>query len=296
MTFFDAHNHLQDDRFLGRQAELIAAAAAVGVEEMMVNGACAADWLTVARLASAHSRVRPSFGWHPWYLQEMPTSDPGLLRALLEAHPEAAVGEIGLDRWILEQPPAVRARYQPDFADHEPVGVADQVRVFVGQLVLANELDRPVTIHCLQAWGALMEVLRSELRPKRGFLLHSYGGPVELVPELTRLGGFFSFPGYFAWERKVRRRDVFRSIPMERLLVETDAPDQLPPETLIRFPLSPPTPEGRPLNHPANLTAIYAYAAEFLGIPMADFSGQVADNYRRLFGRKDCPPQIGLEP
>ena len=70
MKFFDAHNHLQDDRFAGRQDELLAACEQAGVTRMVVNGACEGDWPQVLALAREKKIVLPSFGYHPWYLHE----------------------------------------------------------------------------------------------------------------------------------------------------------------------------------------------------------------------------------
>jgi TatD DNase family protein len=127
-----------------------------------------------------------------------------------------------------------------------------------------------------------MELLRNEPLPSCGFLLHSYGGSAELVEPLARLGAYFSFSGYFAHPRKERQREVFRTVPADRLLIETDAPDQLPPEPWIRHPLT--GQDGKPLNHPANLQAVYEFAAKCLKQPVDDLAGRVETNFKRLFG------------
>jgi TatD DNase family protein len=284
MRFYDAHNHLQDERFGRRQTELLSDAVATGVVGMVVNGACAADWPMVAALARSHTGLIPAFGWHPWYLHEREAGWLEELELQLARFPAASVGEIGLDRWILEQPASVRSRYQPDLGERAPASIEEQAEAFVAQWKLAVRLDRAVTIHCLNAWGRLIEIIKAIPGPSQGFLLHSYGGSAELVPELTRMGAYFGFPGYFALDRKQRQREVFRRIPIDRLLVETDAPDQLPPASLIRFPLYGPEPERRNLNHPANLSGIYAYLADWLAIPLPALESQVELNFRRLFG------------
>ena len=148
---------------------------------------------------------------------------------------------------------------------------------------LAAERDRPVSIHCLQAWGRMLEILKAEPRPARGFLLHSYGGPQEMVQPFADLGAYFSFPGYYAHERKARQRETFRHIPADRLLIETDAPDQSLPDHLNQFPLTDEK-TGKPLNHPANLAAVYRYAAELRGEPPEQLVAQVEQNFLRLFG------------
>jgi TatD DNase family protein len=201
----------------------------------------------------------------------------------MAGHPGAVVGEIGLDRWILDQTPAVRVRHAPSLAGKQPAAMAVQEETFVWQLRFAAERNLPVTIHCLQAWGRLHDLLRANPRPEAGFLLHSYGGPVEMIEGLAKLGAYFGFPGYFANEAKARQCEVFRHVPADRLLVETDAPDQLPPASLVTHPL--PAAGGRPApNHPANLGAIQGFLAAKLGVPPAEFAGQIAANFARLFG------------
>ena len=281
MKLYDAHNHLQDDRFAGQQAGLTTECVSAGVHRMVVNGSCEQDWRAVLALARTHPQVIPSFGYHPWYLGERSPRWQQRLIECLETAP-SGVGEIGLDRWKPGLP------YE---GQEEAFGI---------QLALAAERNRPVSIHCLKAWGRLYELLRAGPRPARGFLLHSYGGPPEMVPALVRLGAYFGFPGYFLHTRKARQRETFREVPAERVLMETDAPDQLLPERiedpengaapLKYYPLTEPM-EGRPINHPANLAAVYAGYAAWLGQPVEQVASQVEANFLRLFGsleQKTC--------
>ena len=275
LRLHDAHNHLQDERFRGCQEELIEACRSEGVVAMVVNGACESDWPAVAGLARSHpDLVIPSLGYHPWYVGERtPAWREAFERALRET-PGAVVGEIGLDRW------------KPG------LDLVAQEEVFVWQLRLAAERELPASIHCLRAWGRLFDLLRAQPRPSRGFLLHSYGGPVEMVEPLARLGAYFSLPGYFAHDRKQRQRETFRHIPAERLLIETDAPDQGLPAARVRHrvPGDPAADGAYPLNHPANLRAVYEFAAELLGRPLDDLAAQVEANFTRLFGRPPGAP------
>lgn len=277
LRLYDAHNHLQDDRFGGRQGELLAACAREGIARMVVNGSCEADWPQVLALAQAHPQVLPSFGYHPWYVHERSPDWLTRLGEFLDRAP-SAVGEIGLDRW------------KPGLS------YAQQEEVFAAQLSLAAARDRPVSIHCLQAWGRLFDLLRCTPRPRCGFLLHSFGGPQEMIGPLAGLGAYFGLPGYFAHARKVRQRESFRHVPPDRLLIETDAPDQCLPEmpqataamqkVLGQVPvhaLADPT-SGRAINHPANLRAVYEFAAEWLDEPVASLAARVEENFLRLFG------------
>jgi TatD DNase family protein len=263
VRLYDAHNHLQDER-LGLDAALWQALAAENVQKMVVNGACEEDWPAVIELARKHPQVIPSFGYHPWYVKERSSQWQKVLLSYLETN-TAAVGEIGLDRWV---------------KDYD---LPLQEQMFVAQLQIAAERNLPVSIHCLQAWGRLFELLSTGSRPQCGFVLHSFGGPQEMVEPLTRLGAYFSLPGYFAHERKRRQREAFRQVPADRLLIETDAPDQPLPPDRVKYPL-PVSAEGKPLNHPANLRSVYEFAAELLGEPVEKLAARVEQNFLRLFG------------
>lgn len=284
MTFFDAHNHLQDEWLRPHLEEIVAQLDAWPIGGAVVNGTCEADWPEVAALARRHRWVRPSYGLHPWDVGHAGTGWKAALRARLEAEPGAAVGEIGLDRWILD-----RARPDdPRLAGVRRAPLEEQREAFRWQLALAAELGRPASIHCLDAWGALQEVLREGPRPARGFLLHAYGGSAEQAGAFLALGASFSFNGAFLTPRHAARQAVFARLPADRLLVETDAPAMpLPPEH-ERFSL-PPTPEGMVINHPANLRAAYAGLAALRGEETDALARQVADNFARLFGLDVVP-------
>ena len=265
LHLYDAHNHLQDERFAGRQDTLIAEARAAGVTRMVVNGSCAEDWPAVAELAQRHpGLVIPSFGLHPWYVPERKDDWREQLSRRLDT-PGAVVGEIGLDRWKPGLP------------------WDDQEECFIFQMDEAANRNLPASIHCLQAWGRLVELLEEFPRPACGFVLHSYGGSADLIDRLAPLGAYFSLPGYFAHERKAKQRDVFRHVPPDRLLIETDAPDQLLPEHRQTHALLDAA-SGKPLHHPANLGAIYAFAAEVLGEEVSALAARVERNFQRLFG------------
>jgi TatD DNase family protein len=266
IALYDAHNHLQDKRLAPHQADLMEPLLKEGVRKMVVNGSCESDWPDVLALARRYPElVIPSFGYHPWYVRECSPDWQKVLAGFLDAVP-SAIGEIGLDRWV---------------KDHD---IVRQEEVFCRQLRLAAERNLPVSIHCLQAWGRLIELLRAEPRPRCGFVLHSFGGPRELIGPLAELGAYFSLPGYFAHERKLRQREAFRHVPSDRLLIETDAPDQLLPEDRTAYPLSDAA-SGKAINHPANLGAVYRFAAEWLNEPLEKLAARVEENFARLFLR-----------
>ena len=280
----DAHNHLQDDWLRTYWEQIAADRVAAGIGTMVVNGTCEGDWPVVAELARRFPWVRPSYGLHPW---DVGNAAPGWRDALqrqLDADPRAAVGEIGLDRWILE-----RARPDdPRLAGLRRAPLAEQDEAFRWQLALAAERGRPASVHCLDAWGALSAALAETPRPAGGFLLHAYGGPVELIGPYAKLGAYFSFNGH-RWgtaagsTRAERFQALGRTLPEERLLVETDAPAMPLPGERRRFRL-PTRADGTEVAHPADLGATQAGLAELRGADPVALAARLEANFHALFG------------
>ncbi|MBC7366057.1 MAG: TatD family hydrolase [Undibacterium sp.] len=290
--YFDAHNHLASPSLAPHLPAILAAYAAAGITHAVVNGTEEFDWPTVAALTSAYtgsdsvsasaSRLPPeacrllsSYGLHPWDVGNRSPAWLETLRAHLTADPHAAVGEIGLDRWMLD-----RARPDdPRLAGLRRAPLEEQLEVFKPQLALAVTLDRPATIHCIDAFGLLLETLRSVPLPPRGFLLHAYSGSFELVAPFAALGAYFSFNAAYLASRHTRLRELYQKIPLDRLLVETDAPAMLPPPAHAPFSFS----AAPALNHPANLAASYAALATLRSLPLPDLTAIIAANSHRLF-------------
>ncbi len=281
--FYDAHNHLQDEDLAPHLAAIVADLEALPIGGMVVNGTCEDDWARVAELAAKHSWVRPSYGVHPWDAGNRTERWFDKLRAQLDADPRAAIGEIGLDRWILD-----KARPDdPRLTGLRRAPLPEQGEVMLKQLAIASQENRAVTIHCLHAWGTLCEILERVQMPERGFLLHAYAGPAELIPRFVKLGAYFSFNPSFLPAEKFNplgysfsgnaRLENFRLMPPDRLLVETDAPAMPPPPAWQTHPL----PDG--LHHPGNIVAATRGLAAVLGQPVDELTALVADNFQKLF-------------
>ena len=294
---FDAHNHLQDEWLTPHREHVLSELEAAGVRACVVNGTSESDWSEVAALCNPSDQrsavlsdpetpnpkpnLIPSFGLHPWDVGNRTPAWREKLIGFLDATPNACVGEIGLDRWILD-------RAKPDdprLAGLRRAPLAEQLEVFHAQLAIAAERNLPVTIHCIDAYGALLEALSSAPRPERGFLLHAYASSVELVKSFTSLGAYFSFNGYFLDPRRASRlHPVYAAIPADRLLVETDAPAMPLPNHLQRFQL-PAVRTGSTVNHPANLVATYEHLAAWRDISVSVLASQIETNFVHFFCR-----------
>jgi TatD DNase family protein len=291
LPLYDAHNHLHDAWLQPHRAQVFADLATVGVRCAVINGSSEIDWEDVKTLTAEASqrnepgalKIIPSYGVHPWDVGNRSARWLDDLRARLDADPRAGVGEIGLDRWMLD-------RAKPD--DSRLTGLRrapleEQREVFLAQLALAAERNLPASIHCLDAIGPLYEALRSVKLPARGFLLHSYNGSTEMVGNFAKLGAYFSFNGSFLYPRKNKLRAVYAAIPSDRLLVETDAPALRLPTILEKFPPFAAPDAGHSLaGHPANIVAAYEGLADIRRTPLATLASAVEKNFGTLFAEK----------
>ena len=259
MRLFDAHNHLHDVQFNNNRHQIMSDCEDVGLIRMVTNGTSELDWEAVSTLAKRYPQIIPSFGLHPWFVHERSPNWLNLLEQKIDNY-DSAVGEIGLDRWKRN------LRYN------------EQEEVFLSQLQLSTERNLPVSIHCIKAWNQIHNLLRDNTIPKRGFLLHGFSGPAEMIKPLTELGAYFSFSGSFAHPKKARHRNIFCKIPTNRLLIETDAPYQPLPDNFTTHPLE------EKLNHPANINSAYKIAADCIEIPYEILTGLVEENFLRFFG------------
>lgn len=293
IKLFDSHCHLQDPKISNVVPKLIKKAFDTGVIHFAVNGLSEKDWHLVKEMSDNYPSIVPNFGLHPWYISERTPVWLNTLKEFLDATPSAAVGEIGLDKGSIGK--------QIDFTD--------QVEVFRQQLQLAKELKRPASVHCVRAFGDLLEILKSIGPFPAGVVLHSYLGSAEMVPEFSRLGAYFSFSGFLMSMKESKAKKMLKSIPSERILLETDAPDARPksvnPDSLFSIDREASNPKGisgddnvsssnnagkeasplpeESLNHPANIHHVLAYVAHLLEMEEKELAETSYQNAVRLF-------------
>ncbi|XP_078447820.1 tatD related DNase [Wolffia australiana] len=272
IRLFDAHCHLQDPRILSFAPEVIRKAQEAGIVRFAVNGVSERDWNSVKQMAEQHTSVIPCFGLHPWYVQERSTSWLSSMREFFKAVPYAAVGEIGLDKG----------------SHGRKIEFMEQVEVFIQQLKLAKDLERPASVHCVRAYGDLLEILQSEGPFPAGLILHSYLGSAEMVSAFTKHGAYFSFSGFLTSMKPQKAKKMLKMVPLDRLLLESDAPDGFPclegcssfcapgEESITQEPT------GK-LNHPANIPSILSYVAMLLEMPEEELAQASYRNAMRIF-------------
>jgi TatD DNase family protein len=253
MHFFDSHCHLQDERIIQRSEQIIQQACDDGVAFMLCCGSCESDWDDVAILAQRWKQVIPAFGIHPWYIATRSSNWRERLCSYLIEFPEASVGEIGLDHLHV--------------TDHRE----EQLEVFITQLEVAAELKRPVSVHCLKAWGDLLSTFSSLQKLPDRIALHSFSGSAEIVCALEKMGCYFSCSGSVTHHKNTRIRNVVRMLSSERILIETDSPD-IPPDGYSGY------------TTPSLLHQINASVASIRGVNHEMMASLTLNNARKCFG------------
>lgn len=203
-AFFDSHAHLAPDS----RYPVVPESANVPVIGRLLCGVSPEDWEPLARAAAAWPGSMAAFGLHPWHIADADAEWLSRLEELLAGHPDAWVGEAGLDGLKTEVSPAAM----------QEMALAEQLR-------LARRLNRSVNLHCVKAFDRLVALIDAEYLADgpRDFIVHSFGGPHQYVKTLTDRGAYFSI-GPLASRRDNRRaRERAALPPDDRLLLESDA-------------------------------------------------------------------------
>lgn len=199
MKYLDAHCHILPD------------AAKCGVGGFIINATSPDDWATVLNKVERQN-VFGAIGVHPWCARNVCSGWDTKLIELLENNSKIMVGEIGLDKT------------RPD--------IKSQESVFRRQLQIAHDLGRVVHIHCVDAWGLCMEILRGCQLPP-AMLFHCFSGSVEIMRELAQMNAYFSFGAAICDDKKyAKMRTAVMYAPKNRILAESDAPDFLSPDAV----------------------------------------------------------------
>ncbi len=233
--FTDTHCHLDAAEFGDTQADIVRDAAAVGVHRLVIPSVACNNFEAVRNLCEQFPGCAPAYGIHPMYTDDATPDDIEVLRDHLKRHRAVAVGEIGLDFFI------------PHYDQ------ARQEHFFVEQLKLAREFDLPVLLHIRRAQDTILKHLR-QIKVKSG-IAHAFSGSRQQADEFIKLGFKLGFGGAMTYSRATRLRELAATLPLDSIVLETDAPD-IPPDFLER---------GLP-NEPKYLPRIAQTLAELRGM------------------------------
>lgn len=252
--FVDSHCHLDMlklDRHDGSMAAALSAARARGVQHFLCVSVELEKFDGMAAIAEAHPDVSLSIGVHPCYTDsQLPTEANLLARA---QHPRViAIGETGLDFF------------------HDASTRAQQAQMFSTHIAVAKQTQKPLIIHTRSSKEAVLGQLREEQAPAA--VMHCFTEDWETAKAALDLGYYISISGIVTFNKALELKEVAKRVPLDRLLIETDAPY-----------LAPTPNRGKP-NEPAYLPDTAAHIAELRGMSVMDLGRATTENFQRLFG------------
>lgn len=251
MMLIDTHCHFDVEDFDADRAEVAARTLAAGVDTVVIPGYVARLWEKLFSVCDsiASPRLLPAPGLHPCYIAEHETAHLEKLEAWLEARPDCvAIGEIGLDYFLDELKAPEQKAKQQDF--------------FRAQLQMAQRHGKPVILHVRKAHQDVIHILH-EMKFHEGGIVHAYSGGIEEARHYAKLGFRLGIGGPLTYDQSKRLRSVVSEMPLEALVLETDAPDMIPQAHRLSG-------AGRTRNSPEFLPAVAQAMAEFKQLPLAE--------------------------
>ena len=261
----DSHCHLDFPDFDSEREAIVARVVAAGVGRMVTISTRVRRFDAIRAIAEAHAEVYCSVGTHPHNAAEEPDVTADELVALSN-HPKCvAIGEAGLDY----------------FYDRSPREA--QAQGFRRHIEAARRTGLPLVIHSRDADSDMASILEEESgKGAFPFILHCFSSGAELAERGVALGGHVSFSGILTFKKSDQLREIAKTIPRDRLLVETDAPYLAP------------TPFRGKRNEPSYVARTAAVLAETIGVDADEIAALTTDNFFRLFARMPRPAERGL--
>jgi TatD DNase family protein len=202
----DSHCHLEMPEFKRDLEEVIQRAIESGVDTLFTVGTEKKDWARALEIAETHPFIYAILGVHPHNAKEIDGQTYSQLRTLCRGKKVRAYGEIGLDFFRNLSPREV------------------QIKRFREQIGLAKELQLPIVVHDRDAHQETLEILRSEKASECGGIIHCFSGDYEMAKQCLDMGFYISVPGTLTFKNAAAFHDIVQRLPLESLLVETDAP------------------------------------------------------------------------
>lgn len=254
MGLFDTHCHLDIADFDRDRGEVLARARAVEVDSMIIPAIDAARWDGLLQLCNEGDGLYPALGLHPmFYKQHDPTADITRLERLVSENKLVAIGEIGLDFYL----------------DRGHKGEQLQYDIFEKQLGLAKNAGLPIILHVRKAHEEVLQRLKKI--GVVGGTAHAFNGSLELAQRYIALGFKLGFGGMVTYEKSTKLRELVKQLPLESIVLETDAPD-----------MSPSAHHGE-RNSPEYLPEIAQVIADLRGMDVEDVMRITTTNAREIF-------------
>lgn len=250
----DSHCHINDPAFSGNPKKYIFEAKCSGIAEFLVVGYDEKSSRIAVKIANENPECFAAVGIHPSDVKRMKEDDLVMIENLALNQKVLAIGEIGLDYYW----------------DKEESIKNQQKEFFIKQIELANKLNKPISIHCRDAYEDCYEILKKH-PAKKGGVMHCYGGSPEMAKLFIKLGFVLGFGGTLTFKNAKKPKEVLSSITLDDFVLETDAPYLAP------------DPYRGKQNHSKYIYLVRDKIAELLSISIEEVEKRSTDNFKRVF-------------
>lgn len=254
IKIFDTHTHLNVDNFAGKEQEEVDFAAELGVVKMNIVGFDKATIKKSLALSEQYDQLYSTIGWHPTEAGSYTQEIEDMIVSQLGNPNVVALGEIGLDYYWMEDSKEV------------------QIEVFKRQIALSKEYNLPFVVHTRDAIEDTYEVIKEVGVDPCGGIMHSYSGSLEMAQKFVELGMMISFSGVVTFKKALDVQEAAQYLPLDKILVETDAPY-----------LAPMPKRGRE-NRTGYTRYVVDKIAELRGLTSEEVARVTYDNAMRIFG------------
>lgn len=258
-NWIDSHSHLADPRLDQRRAEIMQAARDLGISQSLQGGVGPEDWLRQKQIAAEYpGEILLCFGLHPYWVHDHSEDacDEALDLLAKEIRQASALGELGLD---------LRPQYEKSRLR--------QLDIFEKQLELAELAQKPIVLHLVRAFDEAIQIFDLFAVPSRGGLVHSFNGSAAQAEAYLKKGLHISVGGPLCRPDNQRLKQAVQILPLEKILIETDSPDQPPP--------SHQTYAGQ-MNEPATLFEVAGEVAKIKKVSAEEVLDRSSANLRKL--------------
>ncbi len=260
----DAHCHLQDNKIFADHKNLIENANAIGIKYMVCCATHEKDFNKVKKLSVQYNSIIPSYGIHPWFVENLSCEWEKNLIGVLESEKTKSnkrytpgIGETGLDFAINNYNSAL------------------QEKIFTDQLIIAKEMNIPISIHIRKAWDVFIHIIKKTGHLRAGGLIHSYSGSPDMIPLFEKYGLYISFSGSITRPGTKKVIKALEIVSDDKMLIETDSP-YIMPSILSKN-------KNNNINKPENLVLIADIASQIRKIPVKEYGTKTFNNGVRLF-------------
>ena len=252
----DTHTHIDMEEEFPDLEDVIKRASEAGVKKIIIPATDVSYFQRILAIAAAHENVYCALGIHPTEFKEIKDENFEKIIEFSKEPKVVGIGECGLDYYW----------------EKDPKKIEEQKEVFLRQIKIAKQVKLPLLVHAREACKDSFDLLTQNVNGEIDVIMHCFSGSVEFAQECLKKGYYLGFGGALTFKNSKKAKEIVKMMPLERLLLETDAPYMTP------------VPHRGERNEPRHVREVAEYVAELRGITLEEVARATTENVRKVFG------------